>query len=101
MNPLIQEVQQEDGKTTKRGTNRAVPTRKIKVMYNFIQKSPGLHYIFIMFADIYFPFAQVYRIRTPPSAEKPVTWKKSATMFDSTSDGSDQSDFLVSNFYFR
>lgn len=99
MNSLIQEVQQESGKTTKRVTNRAVPTPKIKVIYDFIQTSPSINYIF-MFADIDFTFVQMYRIRTPPSGDKTACWGKSTTVFDLNSDSSDQSDILVSYFYF-
>lgn len=54
MNLLIQEVQLDDEKTRTRVTNSAVPTPKIKVIYDFIQTSPNINYIFMMFADIYF-----------------------------------------------
>uniref|UniRef100_A0A672ZEG8 Synaptonemal complex protein 1 n=1 Tax=Sphaeramia orbicularis TaxID=375764 RepID=A0A672ZEG8_9TELE len=44
---------------------------------------------------------KVYRIRTPPSGDKSASLGKSTAVFDPSSDSSDQSDILVSNFYFR
>lgn len=71
MSPLKQEVHQEDGQTSKRATNRTAP--------------------------------QVYRILTPSpsSGDKSLNFRKSTAVFELNSDSSDQSDILVSNFYFR